>query len=698
MKKEIPRLPLEGNIDLTYRCNNNCRHCWLSLPANAPEKKNELTFDEIRRIVDEARAMGCRRWSICGGEPLLRPDFPEIFDYLTRKAVSYSINTNGTLITPEIARLLTRKGTKMIALYGATAEVYDHVTRNPGGFEKVMRGFEYLKEADAGFLVQLIPMRANYHQWEDMIALAKSLSKHWRCGAPWLYLSGDGSEQRNKEIQAQRLSPADVMNLDKPDPTYSERAAELEKRVREREGENQIDATCGAHDEGDDRLFAQCIAVRRNFHIDPYGRMSWCSFIKDNALRFDLRRGTFAEAWEKFIPSCANKVHGGDEWRANCAFCESRNDCQWCAVYAYLETGRYSAPIPHLCAVEKERCKFNEDWQKKHRRYFRIAGITARIESYLDLSRIKFKDELMAFAVEGPGEDNVEFRHYFELPDLEGKNLGKELYHKPPWAISRKKDGTWFYRGISATKGDDRLHRVAVFSADHVHGTIYSPPSELDHVLTDGWQSLSRFPTDQIWIGPLLADRNAVLVHSAAAIVNGKGFVFVGHSEAGKSTTIELLKASNREGKISAEILCDDRNILRYWPSKTAKQKTMPSTSMGDGKGGGESLPKNQYGADGQWLVHGTWSHGTTADVSPSSAPLCAILFLKQDRKNKIESLTDRKKIWHNLLATLIRPMVTAEWWQKELDILGRIVHEIPCYTMYFDKSGAIVDELLNIG
>jgi hypothetical protein len=72
-------------------------------------------------------------------------------------------------------------------------------------------------------------------------------------------------------------------------------------------------------------------------------------------------------------------------------------------------------------------------------------------------------------------------------------------------------------------------------------------------------------------------------------------------------------------------------------------------------------------------------------------------LFLKQDRLNKIEALTDRKKIWHNLLATLIRPMVTAEWWQKELDLLERIVQEIPCYTMRFDKSGAIVEELLKI-
>jgi MoaA/NifB/PqqE/SkfB family radical SAM enzyme len=664
MNQDIPRLPLEGKIDLTYRCNNNCRHCWLRLPARAPEKESELTFDEIRRIVDEARAMGCRRWSISGGEPLLRPDFPEIFDYLTRKAVSYTLNTNGTLITPEIARRLTRKGTKMIALYGATADIYDHVTRHPGGFEKVMKGFAYMKEAGAGFIVQLIPMRANYHQWDAMIALARSLSMHWRCGAPWLYLSCDGSRERNREIEAQRLSPADVIELDKPNPSYAERTGKLERRARELKEANHAEAVCSAVDEDDDRLFAECITNKRVFHIDPYGRMSWCGYIKDAALRYDLRQGTFAEAWNTFIPSCVDKVRGGDEWRAHCGSCENRKDCRWCAVFGYLETGRYSASIPHLCAIAKEARKFSENWPTNHRRYFRIAGITVRIESDLDFDRINFKDELQAFAVEGPGEDNVDFRHYFELPDLRGKDLGKELYRKPPWAISRSKNGTWYYRGISPAKDDDSLHRVAVFSADHAHGAIYSPPHGRDRVIAKGWQSLSLFPTDQIWLGPLLADRNAVLIHSAAAIVNGKGLVFVGHSEAGKSTTMELLKTAHREGAVSAEVLCDDRNVLRYWPG------------------------------DGQWLVHGTWSHGDTADVSPSSAALHAILFLKQDKKNGIEPLTDRKKIWRNLLATLIRPMATAEWWQKELDILERIVQEVPCYTMRFDRSGAIVAEL----
>ena len=713
---QLPRLPLEGHLDLTYRCNNTCRHCWLWLAPNACEQADELSFDEIRRIADQARALGTRKWSISGGEPMLRADFPAIFDYLTRREIrflrpsaslrgasqetgflNYSLNTNGTLITPEIAQLLKRKGTKMIALYGATAEVHDAVTRHPGGFDAVMRGFAYLRAAGAGFIVQLIPMCANWHQWDKMIELAQSLSPHWRVGAPWLYLSSSGAPAKNREIAAQRLSPRDVIELDKPDPAYGERMADLSPQPPSltRTGEcddSPLLAGEGVGERSDDRLFARCIAGRRDFHVDAYGKMTWCSFIKDPALRYDLRRGTFREAWEEFIPSCADKERGGDEWRENCGSCDKRADCRWCAVYAYLETGRYSARIPYLCAVADEARAFKAEWLTKHRRYFRIAGITVRVESDLDFDAVKFKDEFASFAVDGPGDDNVTLRHYFELPDLKGRDLGEELYRKPPWAISRQKNGAWIYRGISPDSTDTDLHRVAVFNANHTHGTIYSLPRDLEHIRKDGWHSLSLFPTDQIWLAPLLADRNAVLLHSAAAIVNGQGLLFVGHSEAGKSTTMEMLKAARvgagsshpamvgemggETSPLQIEILCDDRNVIRKHPQ--------PS-------------PPPPMAREGEWRVHGTWSHGTTADVSGASAPLHAILFLHQDTRNEIVPLTDRKEIWQRLLATLIRPMVTAQWWQKELDVLEQIVKEVRCYSMKFEKSGAIVGKFVEL-
>jgi len=294
--KKIPRLPLEVQLDLTYRCNNQCRHCWISLPSNHDNKKRELTLEEIERIVAEARSLGARRWSISGGEPMLRPDFSDIFELMTHKAVSYSLNTNGTLITPAIARQLRRTGSKMVALYGATTEVHDHITRNPGSFEAALRGMRYLNEAGANFTVQVVPLKGNFHQLKEMEALANQLSPRWRIGASWLYLGADGDPARNREILAQRLDPASVVKLDPLQPDEHDA--------------RQSGHTCSPY------LFADCIEQRRNLHIDPYGNAGFCAFITDPALRFSLREGTLEQAWEGFIPSLKEAVMANEEYDA----------------------------------------------------------------------------------------------------------------------------------------------------------------------------------------------------------------------------------------------------------------------------------------------------------------------------------------------------------------------------------------------
>jgi hypothetical protein len=301
------------------------------------------------------------------------------------------------------------------------------------------------------------------------------------------------------------------------------------------------------------------------------------------------------------------------------------------------------------------------DSSQSKKRHFQIAGITVRLESDLNFDTLRFKPEFTPFAVEGPGDDNVTLRHHFELPDLRNEDFGQELYRKAPWVISHKNE-TWYYRGVTPDSADTALHCFAMFDADHTHGTIYNLRRVERQVRRHGWHSLSLFPTDQIWLTPLLADRNAVLLHSGAAQVAGQGLVFVGHSSAGKSTMVTLLK----DAGIGAEILCDDRNVVRRW----------------DGEG---------------WRVHGTWSHGTVSAVSAASAPLRAVLFLNQAERNEIVPLTDRKQIWRRLLATLIRAAVTAEWWQKELDVLERLVADAAFYDVFFDRSGAIVAELAKL-
>jgi MoaA/NifB/PqqE/SkfB family radical SAM enzyme len=630
-----PRLPLEGSIDLTHRCNNACRHCWVSIPANSPEKENELTFDQITRIVDEARAMGCRQWAISGGEPMLRPDFPEIFDYMTGKSASYALNTNGTLINPQIARLMKRKGTKMVALYGATAEVHDHITRTPGSFQAALQGFAYLKEAGAGFIVQLIPMKDNYEQFNEMISLAESLSPLWRIGASWLHLSACGDPGRNREITRQRLDPREVIDLDKPDLS-SENAEPCR------------------HAKDDGRLFASCIAGRRDFHVDPYGQMTFCSFVKDAAFRYDLKTGTFQEGWDVFIPSLVEKVTRGKEYDENCGTCRLRGDCLWCPVFGYLEHRRFPAKVEYLCDLARETRKVKEIWKRDHRRYYHIAGLTIQVESDLPITDNTLSSKFESFEADGPGEETVALRHVFSLPDMGRQNLGEQVYRKPPWAIYRK-GNSWIYVGISPDPEDRDIDRLAVFNQDHSHGTLCHGERQKKLFLGGNLHSLTLFPTDQILLARVLADRGGCFLHSAGVILENKGLLFVGHSDAGKSTMAKMLK-----GK--AEILCDDRIIVREEPQG--------------------------------FRIYGTWSHGDVAEVSANSAPLSALLFLNKAERNLVTPIKDKGEKFKKLLPYLIKPLETRDWWDRMLDLTHRIAGSVPFYSLEFDKSGGVVEVL----
>lgn len=289
-------------------------------------------------------------------------------------------------------------------------------------------------------------------------------------------------------------------------------------------------------------------------------------------------------------------------------------------------------------------------------RYFFCGGIHICVESDIPMDNQTFHEKFDSFRAEGPADDTVSIHHHFGLPDLEGKELGKLVYSKPPWSIYRS-ESSWIYLGISPTEGEKKLHKVAVFNEEHTQGNIYNSFNSETMFREGGLDSLTMFPTDQILFTRLIADRGGCFLHSAGLAIDGHGVLFVGHSGAGKSTTCNLFRER-------AKILCDDRNILR------------PS--------------------DEGWRVYGTWNHGDVPDVSSCDVPLKAIMFINQAKNNEIEEITSHKEKMTLLLENLITALETKEWWEKELDVLERIAREVPCYRMCFDKSGAIVNKVID--
>ena len=298
-----------------------------------------------------------------------------------------------------------------------------------------------------------------------------------------------------------------------------------------------------------------------------------------------------------------------------------------------------------------------------YRRYYQIGGLTIQVESDLPITDTTFRPKFKLFEVDGPGEDTVVIRHHFSPFDFESEGLGQRVYRKAPWAIYRRGD-SWIYLGVSPTMKDTEAGDVGVLSDDHTQAYMYH--AREDVFRKGDLHSLSMFTTDQILLARLLADRQGCYLHSSGVILDGQGLLFVGHSEAGKSTISKMLQDSKGFPTPlgSVEVLCDDRNIVRRWPEG--------------------------------WRVYGTWSHGEWPVVSASFAPLRAIMFLEQATENRLTPLDgDREgEIVPRLLACLITPFVTADWWDKSLTLVEQMAREVPCYTLRFDKSGEVVNVL----
>ena len=76
--------------------------------------------------------------------------------------------------------------------------------------------------------------------------------------------------------------------------------------------------------------------------------------------------------------------------------------------------------------------------------------------------------------------------------------------------------------------------------------------------------------------------------------------------------------------------------------------------------------------------------------------PLKAIMFQEQAPENKLIPVDDRKEITRRLLACLITPFVTTDWWAKMLTLVEKIAREVPCCVLKFDRSGAVVDVIVD--
>jgi SynChlorMet cassette radical SAM/SPASM protein ScmF len=165
---------------LTNGCNLRCRHCWIapSFVNSEPTPGEYLDLELLKQAVAQGKPLGLRNAKLTGGEPTLHPQFIEIADYLTSEGLSLNMETNGTLISADLARHLKTKTNLTfvsVSIDGPNAEVHDPFRGVKGSFDDAVRGFRHLVEA--GYRPQLImcPHRGNVDTVEDVVQMAVEL-------------------------------------------------------------------------------------------------------------------------------------------------------------------------------------------------------------------------------------------------------------------------------------------------------------------------------------------------------------------------------------------------------------------------------------------------------------------------------------------------------------------------------------------
>jgi len=362
----------ELDIELTERCNNNCVHCCINLPADdAVAKKRELSTAAIEDILTEAATLGCLTVRFTGGEPLLRDDFEELYLYARKTGLKVLLFTNATPITPSLVELLSRIPPLEkieITVYGMKKLSYEAITRTPGSFEAAWRGINQLLEKKVPFVVKSALLRPNKEEVEEFETWASTIP--WMDAPPSYSVFFDlhcrRDEKKNEIIRSIRPAPQEGLKfLARRKKQYLKEMKEFCSRFMGPPG---------------DKLFS-CGAGIGGASVDSYGQLQLCMDLRHPDTLYDLEKGSLKEAMSHFFPEVREMKATHPDYLTRCARCFLKGLCEQCPGKSWTEHGTLDTPVEYLCEIahaqarqlrfleEGEMAWEVEDWKERIRKF-----------------------------------------------------------------------------------------------------------------------------------------------------------------------------------------------------------------------------------------------------------------------------------------------------------------------------------------
>ena len=330
------KTPLVGSFELTGRCNLSCRMCYVRRePNDHSAVHSELSAERWLEIGKQAAGEGLLYLLLTGGEPFLRPDFLKIYEGLRGLGLQLSINTNATLITPEIAkRLATLPPFSIgVTLYGASPETYGRACGDAGAFARTLRGIRLLREEGLPVNLRTTIIQQNWDDFEKIYAIAREM---------------DLKFQLVDYVFANRIhAESDPFAVRLP-PEGQEACLYRMVEMLAADGNPQLSSREGVHSEEDSPTGPfSCAAGSFSFAVSYSGNLCCCLMIDNPALPLEESE-PFIGKWRKLVELC-EKVPVCEE----CRCCSIRWHCTVCPAKRVGETGCFDKPAPYLCEIAK---------------------------------------------------------------------------------------------------------------------------------------------------------------------------------------------------------------------------------------------------------------------------------------------------------------------------------------------------------
>ena len=325
---------LSVSLELTYRCNEHCVHCYLDDPSEI-RKAKELSADNWIRVIDECASIGCMNVLVTGGEPTLHPGFIDICQHVVDKGLLLNVYTNGLEIKDDIfdALCAMKLNSVSVSLYGGYPAFHDSITRIPGSFTKTLMTALKFKCAGKDTFIKTVVFRSHVDDYIQLKRLGKRIGM--------------------------TVSPAPVITAGHSGKSNLDLAitdSEFRKLLHEeRSCSDKGDCVEGRDSEG-----PVCMAGQNMLSFDPYGNIFPCNAVQE--IVGDIHKSPINDVWENSKKLKWIRAIRMSDLNAACQSCDSLKVCTCCLGAALSENGGRLGLFMPACRQAKIR---HEEWKTR---------------------------------------------------------------------------------------------------------------------------------------------------------------------------------------------------------------------------------------------------------------------------------------------------------------------------------------------